>query len=262
MMKTTTNWWVLDMDMFGRTTGLGWDLNTLTMPGEFPCSCCPFGKAFNCDTAQWTCAPMVKTWQFVQEKPHPMAPHPVGLCPGGCKTHFLLHPRMAKGEHWLDIAYDEEMAELAAMSPAQVAAAVAAKAQDRAMQEIEAEVVKMQVYAVNVRDRVMTGKQRGKAVEKRSQPCKWVVGEFHGETCWAHEFFNKKTGLWEKPHTCDRIHPGEAGWHDEWFKDPRWKSPEAKAAQAAMANQRVAAPPLKAGKIWQVARGSSGKDAW
>jgi len=259
-----TNWWVLDMDMLNRTTGFGWDLTSLSMPREFPCSCCPFGEAFNVNTAQWTCAPMVKTWQFVQEKPDPEAPHPVSLCPGNCKHHFLLHPRLAKGDFWLDIIYDEDLAELNAMSATDLAAKEAEKARDKAMQVLEAEVVKMQVYATNVRDRVNTCRQKGQAVVKRQQPCKWVVGEFLGEPCWAYEFFNKKTGQLEKPHTCDRLHPGEAGWHDEWFKDPRWKSPEAKAAQAAQATR--APPPQARGggqkQGWEVVRGTTGRCAW
>ena len=60
---------------------------------------------------------------------------------------------------------------------------------------------------------------RGK---KFPQPCKYVIGEHKGEECWAHEYIDPLTGNTKRPHTCPYIHPGQQGWHDEWYTNPRF----------------------------------------
>jgi len=60
---------------------------------------------------------------------------------------------------------------------------------------------------------------RGK---KFSQPCKYVIGEHKGEECWAYEYVDPLTGNTKRPHTCPYIHPGQQGWHDEWYTNPRF----------------------------------------
>jgi hypothetical protein len=67
-------------------------------------------------------------------------------------------------------------------------------------------------------------------VQKLAEPCKWLYcpsgsnGVFGAKVCsecWGHEYRNPKTGKFEMPHKCDRLHPGEAGWLAEWSQLPR-----------------------------------------
>jgi len=63
------------------------------------------------------------------------------------------------------------------------------------------------------------------APHKMAAPCKWLycppntkdvfVKNVCSE-CWGHEYKNPKTGRVEKPHSCNRLHPGEPGWKAEW----------------------------------------------
>jgi hypothetical protein len=62
-------------------------------------------------------------------------------------------------------------------------------------------------------------------IQKIAEPCKWLYcppksnGLFGNKVCsecWAHEYRNPKTGKYEMPHKCDRLHPGEPGWLPEW----------------------------------------------
>ena len=78
------------------------------------------------------------------------------------------------------------------------------------------------------------GLKKGEKAAKKPVPCKWVVGEFKGDECWAHEYTDPKTGKREKPRTCQRLHPGEEGWCSEWLTNPRWKG----GASAACAGDR------------------------
>jgi hypothetical protein len=106
---------------------------------------------------------------------------------------------------------------------------------------VNEEAIRRDVYARDVATRARKGLRRGDAVVKRAEPCKWVVGQFAGDECWAHEYTDPKTGNRVIKHTCDRLHPGEVGWHTEWLANPRWR----------------AAPAAHLFRMWLRARGTA-----
>ena len=142
-------------------------------------------------------------------------------CPGNCQHHQLMQPWMALS--WGEIDAIEHAAALAAETST-----------DRQRRLIEAEGEKIarglrkeervrSQYADRVKDRASMGQKKGQGLKKIQQPCKWVIGQYTGDECWAFEYTNPKTGVRERPHTCERLHPGEQGWCPEWLKNPRYE---------------------------------------
>ena len=97
---------------------------------------------------------------------------------------------------------------------------------EKARRELTKESLRRERYAANVKEKARMGLKRTEKPKKIQQPCKWVVGQFKGDECWAYEYTDPKTGKRECPHTCQRLHPGEEGWHKEWLNSPRWKPKE------------------------------------
>jgi hypothetical protein len=117
-------------------------------------------------------------------------------------------------------------------------ACIAAEAEARRIAE---EVNRRETYARDVKEKTRMGLKRTETVAKRVQPCKWVIGQFAGDECWAHEYTDPKTGAHVIKHTCDRLHPGEAGWCNEWLANPRFKpacAPTVRNFNGLMAGKR------------------------
>ena len=195
---------------------------------EGPCGCCWQHTALNDDT--WTCQKTQQRWAVVFEGEEQAASHPPHLCQGNCAEHPLLNGYMLDWERatwsctktWADLCMEDEEAVLAAETWEQRAARQNRQAAASAARVLDGEAIKRQVYARDVEFRTKLGLRKGQQVKKRMQPCKWCIGQFKGDECWAHEYTDPKTGKRETPRTCDRIHPGEAGWCDEWFTNPRF----------------------------------------
>ena len=151
----------------------------------------------------------------------PSVPHSACDCQGNCAEHPLMSSWMTLS--WADI--DEQ---------AQFLALKAETSTDRQKRLIEAAGEKLEraaikassereMYARHVKDRASMGQKKGQGLKKIQQPCKWVVGQYAGDECWAFEYTDPKTGVRERPHTCERLHPGEAGWCAEWLVRPRFQ---------------------------------------
>jgi len=136
---------------------------------------------------------------------------------------------------WADIAEEDE----ARLTDAQIKAKAAAAAEETRLRILTAEASRMFNYAEEQKILNMKGKGQKRAIGKVNEPCRWLYcdekahasqwtvnakGErcapvrmaLTGAECWAHEYHHPKTKALAKPHTCKRLHPGEAGWLDIW----------------------------------------------
>ena len=156
--------------------------------------------------------------------------HDAWNCRGNCSKHPLMTgeylawcSEIRLGAKWGDLVLEAETADRAAETERDRIERLQREAAAEDARRIAEEVNRREVYARDVAIKVRMGLKRTEQVAKRMQPCKWVVGEFAGDECWAHEYTDPKTGKRVVKHTCDRLHPGEAGWHNEWVANPRWK---------------------------------------
>jgi len=235
------------------------------------CNCCGH-EAITPDRV-WQCANRPqKRWQLypapelgwaVQER----FAHPISECRGNCAFHPLHlaeYPGAPQQGHggWLwtrggvatsgtasfadfvDLCAEEAAA---AETAEQRAAREARHRAELAELELAGEVMKREIYAADVKQRVMRGVGRGEKPKVLAMPCKWVIGEFKGDECWAWEYTDPKTGKRMCPHTCNRLHPGQSGWHNEWFSNRNWKAPVAPPPPAPLDARLkrgvIAAPP-------------------
>ena len=44
--------------------------------------------------------------------------------------------------------------------------------------------------------------------------------------CWSHERVDPVSGKLLTPHKCPFLHPGDAGWHEQWLKNRLWNPQE------------------------------------
>jgi hypothetical protein len=233
------------------------------------CGCCFYTEAVTSDFV-WQCADGRSRWKLypaaelgwnVQRK----FDHPISQCRGNCTFHPLRlaeYPGGAMKGHggWRLFADGKEVGatnffadfvelcheEAAAAETAEKRALRLAREQAKlAAQALDDEVAERERYAADVKQRAMRGVRKGEAPKILETPCKWVIGEFYGEECWAWEYTDPKTGKRMCPHTCNRLHPGQQGWHDEWFRNRNWKPappPPNRFAAALAPQQRTAAP--------------------
>ena len=166
--------------------------------------------------------------------------HPVSACCGNCTFHPLMRP-----EYRLSLADQADLYEAernAYETDADRAARAAALNAERAARELDSEAIRRECYARDVKERATMGLRRGEAPRKVVQPCKWVIGQFQGDECWAWEYTDPKTKKRCCPHTCTRLHPGQAGWHNEWYKNRYFQPPEAVAAAKPTPAAKPVAP--------------------
>ena len=93
-------------------------------------------------------------------------------------------------------------------------------------------------------------------IVKKQEPCKFLY-DCQGTParpttmrvsteCWSHEYTHPETGKVIAKHVCDRLHPGEEGWCEQWNTDRLWK-PSA-APTRTWDEGRFAAPRQHAGR--------------
>lgn len=232
------------------------------------CGCCA-GYALDSDDV-WRCHH--GQW-IVTDDPTPelAAMRRAGEGPRVCLFHddpqqVRLFNAEENGELWGDILYDpvEEAAASAALGARLESMKVDAQEQrmreyaqrkakalaDRAAAEASQQARQQGLRAVEAR-KVAATAAASVQVQKLAEPCKWLYcpsgsnGVFGAKVCsecWGHEYRNPKTGKFEMPHKCDRLHPGEAGWLAEWSQLPRPRN------QMRFANSRPHTPVIAAGR--------------
>ena len=244
------------------------------------CRCCDGADAITPNQV-WQCRR--QPWRRWQLYPAPelgwnvqrQFDHPISQCRGdNCAFHPLHRPEYPGGPiqghggwRWtvngvatnatdcfadfVDLCHEEKAAAETAIQRAQREARERAELEELA---VASEVAVRERYAADVKQRASRGLGRGEAPKTLVMPCKWVIGEFKGDECWAWEYTDPKTKKRMCPHTCNRLHPGQAGWHNEWFTNRNWKPaapppPPQHRFTAALApvdarrGARVAAPP-------------------
>jgi len=136
---------------------------------------------------------------------------------------------------WASMAEQNE----ARLTDAQREAKALEAAEEAKQRILTAEASRMFSYAETQKILNTKGKGQQKAIGKVNEPCRWLYcdekahasqwtvnakGErcapvrlaLTGAECWAHEYHHPKSKALMKPHTCKRLHPGEAGWLDIW----------------------------------------------
>jgi len=151
----------------------------------------------------------------------PTAPHSHEMCMGGCSTHPLMRPEFLYS--WEELDERERKLKAAAMTETDRQNALIEVADEKLEREMSKASLERDKYARHVKERAQMGQKKGAGPKKIQQPCKWVVGQFSSDECWAFEYTDPKTGVRERPHTCERLHPGEEGWCCEWLKNPRFE---------------------------------------
>ena len=150
-------------------------------------------------------------------------PHESSRCEGNCSKHPLMHADWLMS--WADLN-ERELKHIEAMlTPAQKAKIAADAEAEKAAHKLAHEALKREQYARDIKEKAQMGLKKNEKPKKIQQPCKWVVGQFKGDECWAWEYTDPKSGKRECPHTCQRLHIGEEGWHDQWLTNPRWEPP-------------------------------------
>jgi len=155
----------------------------------------------------------------------PNDPHHHSVCEGNCSFHPLMRSEYMLS--WADLNDNAFILKYASETPDEKEQRLkidSAEKQDRALTR---EALVREQYAQTIKEKAQMGLKKNEKPKKIQQPCKWVVGHFIGEECWAYEYTDPKTGQRECPRTCQRLHIGEEGWHNEWLKNPRWEPPDA-----------------------------------
>ena len=157
-------------------------------------------------------------------------PHSAHDCCGNCFDHPLMVGEYLEwcmalrgGHTWGSLVLLAEEQMLAMETFDARTQRLARIAEEEESRRIAEEVNRRETYARDVKEKTRMGLKRTETVAKRAQPCKWVIGQFAGDECWAHEYTDPKTKAHVIKHTCDRLHPGEAGWCNEWLTNPRFK---------------------------------------
>lgn len=221
-----------------------------------PCSCCDAPRAMDHMDGYWHCDQQNRTWLVITAQSlNPF--HSIEECVGNCELHSLMDDTVfsmlhaeAFGISWGDLIIADELAMRSAETPEELAARMASEAANELARTLAIKAAEMERYA---RLKAQTNTEviktdRGKftRIRKIQEPCKWLyldekapkhewrrtrTGKMEppyrphlsGAECWAFEYHDPKTGKLQIKHTCDHLHPGEEGWHEEWNTDGRWR---------------------------------------
>jgi hypothetical protein len=131
-------------------------------------------------------------------------PHESSRCEGNCSKHPLMHADWLMS--WADLN-ERELKHIEAMlTPAQKAKIAADAEAEKAAHKLAHEALKREQYARDIKEKAQMGLKKNEKPKKIQQPCKWIVGQFLGDECWAWEYTDPETGKRMCPHTCQRLH--------------------------------------------------------
>lgn len=267
-----------------------WGFNETT----FPCRCCSPLMAI--DEGRWQCEGgqswfVTESGRFTPEKP------------------FALDMPFS----WADLVDEEETLRLESETAQARAARLAAEEAGDAERRLGVEASLMASYADLKKVTCSVGKGQARHIKKVPFPCKWLycdekapksqwrknevgklcaprLNHLTGAECWAHEYTDPKRyaaalkgGKTEEEarafahtvkHTCDHIHPGEAGWLPQWENDARYRPDRvaeglasmrgvvAPVAPVAVKATRFAALSVAAPAAFRPVLPDSGRSAW
>jgi hypothetical protein len=154
---------------------------------------------------------------------------------GNCVIHQRMEDWMAEwnnalcsGTTWGDIMYKEEMYNESIKTPEEKLKESEEKLKEAKQSEIDLLSYEMRLKAerIAIKNGLMANKRGPVEVKKVYQPCKFLyscVGTPAKPTtlhvsseCWSHDYVCPKTNKRITKHACNRMHPGESGWRNEW----------------------------------------------
>jgi hypothetical protein len=170
---------------------------------DTPCLCCNPFEAI--EHNQWTCYASGRSW-FIVDEPT---------------------------ETWGDEAEAYYAEAEALMTSAEKAERLRKETAEAAERGLTLEASRMFNYAESQKLLNMRGKGRERHIGKVDEPCKFLY-DCQGTParpttarvtteCWSHEYTHPETGKVVAKHVCDRLHPGEEGWCEQWNTDRNWK---------------------------------------
>jgi hypothetical protein len=207
---------------------------------DYPCSCCYHLHAIDSNYEYWECNETGRKWFILDEEPDLSKPHSDEICSGNCKYHPLMtcevmvltHPEHYNTS-WGDFEEECDKYIKSLETTAETAARVVREEEERKREEVETEVRKREAYAMKMATIGSVGQRPAAATTailtpKKQFPCKYFIGKEREESvkkgekpeCWAWEYIDPKTKKLIIKHTCPYIHPGQAGWNDEWITNP------------------------------------------
>ena len=207
-------------------------------PSPCECGCCCSSGVIQDNGGYMYCLNTGQEWFVVKQEPDFTKPHEREVCMGDCP----FHPLHTKDIHvlsnvelyqttWGDYMGELETAALASETPEQREQRFAREAKQAEEDKKKMKAVAIESYTRKMGDQAMRGVGKGEGPKKFDRPCRWMVGPdaaaAHARSekpcCWAWEYTDPKTNKFMKPRTCPYQHPDEAGWHEEWLTDPRFK---------------------------------------
>jgi hypothetical protein len=132
----------------------------------------------------------------------------------------------AYGAPWGELAYYWDRDDSSRLSPLEISAREMEKERLLENQRLESEAIRMANYMRDIE--IKRGCKGEKDKPKIQKPCKnlyytpGVEGRMQNNVCsecWAHEYHCPKTGALikaQKGKECPYLHPGQAGWLNEW----------------------------------------------
>jgi hypothetical protein len=163
-----------------------------------------------------------------------MASHSGEYCTGNCPIHPLVNDWIAEWNTAL--SYGESLGSIAMRyAPAETVKSAEQKEAEAKERELENLSYEMRLKAerIAIKNGLMSNKRGPVEVKKVYQPCKFLyscVGTPAKPTtlhisseCWSHDYVCPKTGKRITKHACDRMHPGESGWCNEWETNRNFK---------------------------------------
>jgi len=143
---------------------------------------------------------------------------------------FTAYGEGGSGKFWLLFGDELEEQEARVLSEYIAAKPALELAQDAAIASYQA---RNKAERVAIRVGACCTKRTEARAQKKAEPCKFLyscVGTPARSTtmhisseCWSHEYTDAVTGQKVVKHVCDRLHPGEEGWHAEWATDRHFK---------------------------------------
>ncbi len=201
--------------------------------GPYPCSCCSPQSAWDGD--RWTCSR--REWILLESAPDFTLPHSHMICEGRCgnllHSFYLLDKCELFGLGMGDLVLHWEAEELAKLSEADRAARAAAEEEKWAKEAALAPIRMESLHIANkARSHEITAHCKN-AKPKQMRPCKYLYScegdrktggarptTLHiSSECWSHSYTDPLTKKVISKHACWFLHPGEAGWCNEWVKN-------------------------------------------
>ena len=238
--------------------------------GPYPCSCCSPQSAWDGD--HWNCSQ--RSWLLIASVPDLSQPHSAEVCEGRCDnplhaSSYIFNKAPLFDVYFGDLLMFWEDEELAKLSGAERAALIATEKAERAHEEA---IVPIRIESLRIAEKARSHEIMAhckNAKPKQMRPCKYLytcegdrkTGGARPTTlhitseCWSHSYTDPLTKKVISKHACWFLHPGEAGWCNEWVKNRNFMP---SGAASAPQHPLAAAANFRGGPMGSAAAGGGG----